>query len=96
VPQGNLTNTLPLGYSLVGSKVPQAGFVEDLGVNPGLGDQVLRFSNGGFVTYANDEFDNTWNNGADPAKGPSIAVGEGFFYRNLAGTATFIRNFSIP
>jgi hypothetical protein len=96
VPQGNLTNSLPAGYSLVGSKVPQAGFVEDLGINPGAGDQVLRFVNGSFRTYANDEFDNTWDNGADPAKGPSVAVGEGFFYRNLANTATWVRNFTIP
>lgn len=97
VPQGNLTNALPAGYSLVGSKVPQAGFVEDLGVVPGLGDSVLRYQNGGFTTYINDEFDNTWSGaGADVNKGPSVRVGEGFFYRNLAGTATWVRNFSIP
>jgi hypothetical protein len=97
VPQGNLTNALAAGYSLVGSKVPQAGFVEDLGINPGLGDSVLKYRNGGFVTYINDEFDNTWGGaGADVNKGPSVAVGEGFFYRNLANTATWVRNFSIP
>jgi hypothetical protein len=97
VPQGGVTNNPGVGYSLLGSKIPQAGFAEDLGVNPGLGDQVLRFANGGFVTYVNDEFDNTWSGpGADANKGPSLAVGEGFFYRNLAGTATWVRNFTIP
>lgn len=97
VPQGNLTNTPGAGYSLLGSKVPQGATIEDLGVVPGAGDQVLRFANGGFITYVNDEFDQTWSGpGADPAEGPSIAVGEGFFYRNLSGTATWVRNFSIP
>jgi len=97
VPQGNLTNALAAGYSLVGSKVPQAGAVETLGIVPGLGDSVLRYVNGGFVTSINDEFDNTWGGGgADPNNGPSVAVGEGFFYRNIANTATWVRNFSIP
>lgn len=97
VPQGSVSNNLAPGYSIVGSKVPQAGAVEDLGIVPGLGDSVLRYINGGFVTSINDEFDNTWGGGgADPAKGPSVAVGQGFFYRNLANTATFVRNFTIP
>jgi hypothetical protein len=103
VPQGSLVHTLPaLGlYGLVGSKVPQAGFVEDLGIVPGPGDQILRFVNngsggGGFSAYANDDFDNTWSGaGADINKGPSVAVGEGFFYRNLSGTATWTRNFTV-
>jgi hypothetical protein len=102
VPQGNLTNTLALGYSLQGSKVPQAGFVEDLGVVPGPGDQILRYVNNGsgggsFFPYENDEFDNTWSGvGADAAKGPNVKVGEGFFYRNLSGVGRWTRNFSIP
>ena len=102
VPQGTLVNTPAQGiYSLLGSKVPQAGFVEDLGIVPGLGDQILKYVNngagaGGFVAYANDEFDGTWSGpGADVNKGPSVAVGEGFFYRNLSSAATWTRNFTV-
>jgi hypothetical protein len=97
VPQGVVSNFIGSGYTLIGSKVPQAGFIQDLGVSSGGGDQVLRFANGNFVTYSKDEFDLTWSGpGADSAKGPNVGVAEGFFYRNLSGSATFVRNFTIP
>jgi hypothetical protein len=96
VPQGSLTNNPGSGYTLLGSKVPQQAFLQDLGVTSGNSDQVLRFANGGFVTYIKDEFDGTWSGiGADPVKGPNIKVGEGFFYRNLSGSATWVRNFTV-
>lgn len=97
VPQGSITNNPGAGFSLLGSKVPQAGFIQDLGVSSGNSDTVFRFANGNFVTYIKDEFDGTWGGpGADPVKGPSVAVGEGFFYQNVSGTATWVRNFTIP
>jgi hypothetical protein len=112
VAQGPLTVTMVPGTSFIGSKVPQAGFVEDLGLAPGLGDILQRwlpnstglpFPPGKYIDYANDEFGNTWSQTTagpaygvtDPAKGPSIGVAEGFFYRNLSGTAVFTRNFTV-
>jgi len=97
VPQGSLTNNPGSGYTLLGSQVPQAGFVQsDLGVSSGNGDQVLRFANGNFITYTKDEFDGTWSGpGANSAGGPPLKVGEGFFYRNLSGSATWVRTFTV-
>jgi len=66
-----------------------------LGVAAGLGDTIYKFSNGGFVSYVNDEFGGGWSGPAvDPVNGPTIDVAEAFFYNNVAGTATFTRVFN--
>jgi hypothetical protein len=110
VMQGVLVNTPSSTpkISFLGSKVPQGGFAEDLGIVPGLGDQITRFQpngagSGRLVDYENDEFANTWSQltggGAygvtDSAKGPTINVAEGFFYKNNSGTATWTRSFTV-
>jgi hypothetical protein len=112
VAQGPLTVTILPGLSMIGSKVPQAGFIEDLGLIPGLGDVLERWQanntffplpQGRYVDYGNDEFTGLWSQTTgggtfgttDPNKGPSINVAEGFLYRNLAGTVTWTRNFTV-
>jgi len=100
VPQGNLTNILAsngAAYTLTGSKVPQQGFVVDLGAIASNNDRVLRWDTTvqNFVTYTKSF--GSWPNNAtsDPVKGPLIKVGEGFFYRNVSGTARFERSFTV-
>lgn len=101
VPQGSLTNVLAsngTAYTLVGSKVPQAGFIADLGVTSANNDQVGRWDTTiqNYVFYKR-QF-GSWPNNAtsDPVKGPNVGVGEGFFYRNVSGVATWVRNYTVP
>lgn len=98
---GNLTNSLPVGYTLVASKVPQAGFVQDLGLSAVEGDTVYMWNGTGFIAIKLDEFGGGWPATppftVDTAKGPFIGVAQSFFYQNGGtGTPTFIRNFTIP
>jgi hypothetical protein len=97
--QGNLTNNPPSGYSLVASKVPQAGFVQDLGLNAGLGDTIYMWNGIGFIAINNDEFGGGWPATAgftvDNVKGPNVGVGISFFYFNFANSATWVRNFQV-
>lgn len=103
--QGTLNNTPPSGYSLLASMVPQQGYLADttsagLGLTAGLGDTVYGWSGTGFVAINNDEFGGGWNTNVPPftvdnAKGPLINVAQGFFYNNVAHTATWVRNFTV-
>ena len=100
VPQGAVNNTLVAGYNLVGSKVPQAGFISNLGLTTTAGDSVFKFKNGNFVAYFNDEFGGGWSSTAvdfDVNLGPNLAVGEGMFYfrSDINGSATWDRNFTV-
>lgn len=97
---GNLVNTPVAGYSLISSKVPQSGFVADLGLSAGLGDTIYMWNGAGFIAINNDEFGGGWSPAppftVDNVKGPQIGVAQSFFYKNIALTATWVRNFTIP
>jgi hypothetical protein len=83
--QGTLVNTPGAGYSILSSKVPQAGTVKALGLNAALGNNIFRFDNAGgvFVGYENDLFGGGWGPPpVDNVNGPAIGVGEAFFYNN--------------
>jgi hypothetical protein len=88
VAQGNLTNTLPAGFSIVSSQVPAA---EDLNTN-GLaasvagGSQVLRWTGSGYTIST--------KLGASFIPNPTINVGESFFV-NTAAAASWVRNFTV-
>jgi hypothetical protein len=70
--QGSLTNAVPQGFSILGSKVPQAGLVQtDLGFPSSLGSIVYKWT-GFFNAFSYDGA--TWS----PSQ-PSVNVGEGFF-----------------
>lgn len=88
VPEGVLVTPLAVGYNMVSSQVPQAGFLTtDLGYTPTAGDTVYKHP-GGYVIYIYDPDIGGW----DPAE-PYINVGESFWiYRTTAGS--WIRNFS--
>lgn len=89
VMQGNLTNAVPVGFSIRSSKVPQAG-----GVTSVLGlstlnnfDNLLQWKTNKYVTY-------TYAFGAwDPSE-PQIGVGESFFLNTGAATS-WNRTFSV-
>jgi hypothetical protein len=96
--QGNLTNSIPAGFSLISSLVPQAGALDtSLGLTEVDGDRVYQFVNsaGAYQSYQGDSFNSPpWDapNGAPLA--PTVAVGEGFFYQ-AGGAEAWVRNFSV-
>jgi hypothetical protein len=99
VPQGNLQNPLPAGFSIQASQVPQAGRVStDLGLPAAQGDTIYKF-NTTLKRYENWAFDDlAGQNGAWTQNGqenePSLAVGEAFFL--LKGAAgSWNRTFSV-
>jgi hypothetical protein len=91
VMQGSLTNTLPKGYAIRSSIVPQAGTLTALGVPGEDGDQVFTY-NAGYTTYTYDGLSAAWT----PSE-PTIAVGQSFFIKKSTTSVTnvWIRNFTV-
>lgn len=88
VPQGDLSNAFPAGFSLLGSQVPQAGKVEtDLGLPAKNGDKVWTFVGGAYSTLTRRA--SNWT----PSE-PSIDVAQGFFFEAKAA-GTWTRSFSV-
>jgi hypothetical protein len=68
------TNTLPQGYSIRSSVVPQAGLLQTtLLFPPNEGDNIFLFRNGGYVGSGFN--DGSW----DGAGEPNVNVGEAYF-----------------
>jgi len=89
VPQGTLTIDLPAGFSLVGSKVPQAGAVStDLGLPVEDGDTVYTFDPATGYVISSFTF------GMWPGGEPEVDVAEGFWVSKV-NPATWTREFSI-
>jgi hypothetical protein len=100
VEQGALTVPLPIGYSVVSSKVPQSGFVADLGLNATPGDAIYMWNGQYFVQIQLDQFGGGWPQvtgfTVDNVKGPLVNIGQSFFYQAVTGsTATWTRNFTV-
>jgi hypothetical protein len=91
VKQGSLTTSLPQGFSLVASQVPQSGLVStDLGLPASPLDAVFRYNN---TTSQYDGYifiGGTWTGGGEP----TIGVGEGFFVKKQSA-ASWVRTFSV-
>jgi hypothetical protein len=85
--QGSLTNSLPAGFSLIGSKVPQAGGVQTvLGYPAAVGNIVYKWAPG----FSGSSFDGAvWSPGE-----PVINVAEGFF-SSRGASADWVRNFTV-
>jgi hypothetical protein len=95
VPQGNLSNPLPIGFSIKASQVPQAAKPEDLGLVGAPQDKIYRYDSVAGTYRVANTFVNT-TLGWQPATGV-IAVGEAFFYQRAAanGAGTWTRTFSV-
>jgi hypothetical protein len=98
VAQGTpLQTTVPSGFSIKSSKVPQSGKVTtDLNYQPGLGDSIQKFNSGSqaFEVFTFDEFDQVWVNGNAQPEEPVLGIAESAFFVRLNGT-TWNRNFTV-
>jgi len=93
VPQGSLTNTLPINLLAVrSSMVPQAGRIStDLGLPGEANDQMYTYNNG-YTAYNFDDADLAWT----PSE-PNVSVGQAFFYKKAATStkSQWVRNFTV-
>lgn len=91
VPQGILTTTMPVGFSIVSSQVPQAGTATALGYVPVAGDAIYSWDKAGqkYITSAYDTDFAEWI----PAL-PTLQPGDAFFRRGTAAN-TWTRTFSV-
>jgi len=87
--QGNLTNSIPAGYSIRSSQVPQSADVIALGLDPALQafDNLYKWNGTGYTVYTK-----TFG-GWDPST-PVINVGEAVFL-NTASGGKWTRTFSV-
>jgi hypothetical protein len=98
VRQGDLSHSIPPGFSVQSSEVPQAGPVDSLLGFPSAdanGITVFKFDSVA-QTYKTDAYlFGAWGGDSGGAT-PEIAVGEAFFVKNPLATAlTWARSFSV-
>ena len=85
VPQGDLSNALPKGFSIRSSQVPQSGKLDsDLGFPTDEGVTVYQFGAAGYAISAYDADFEEWDT-ADGA-GPVVGVAEGFWVLRESAT----------
>jgi hypothetical protein len=87
VPQGSLSQSIPVGFSLQSSQVPQSGALDTvLGYPVADGDIVYRYAGGVYTisTYSFGSWDTI----------PVPNVGEGFWV-NTSAAKNWTRNFSV-
>jgi len=84
--QGNRTNSIAAGLSIISSYVPQAMDVSTNGLVPSDGDSILTW-NGGYIVNGYSEVFG-WDNP------PVVNVGQAFFY-NATVPIKWIRNFVV-
>ncbi len=98
------TNSVPNGYSLIASVVPQSGgLVSVLGFPGGTSDMTAFFFNGaGYnqYNYSLDNGGNNWSDGGIHGDGsagaePVPAVGQGFWILNTGASTNWVRNFTV-
>jgi len=88
--------SIPAGFSIISSVVPQNAPVDTLGFPAAEGDIVFQYNpaNGGYI--ANDFADGAWerDNGGTA---PTPAIGESFFVSHKKGTPTahWTRTFTV-
>ena len=103
---GYVNVTIPTGYSLIANPLNSSDntvsnlFNATSQSGAALGSTVYTWNGAGFIGNNNDEFGGGWPPTApftvDNVKGPQVGVAQSFFYKNIAGTATWVRNFTIP
>jgi len=92
--QGSQTNSLPAGFSIVSSKVPQGTNVNALGFPAVDGATIYKYVNNGsgggaYVSSTYDGLDGAWL----PTT-PNLAVGESFWAR-MPSSAAWTRTFNV-
>jgi len=88
VPQGDLSNALPKGFSIRSSQVPQEGKLDsDLGFPTDEAVTVYQFVNGAYKISSYDADFEEWDSV------PSVGVAEGFWVLRESGT-NWTRSFS--
>jgi hypothetical protein len=93
VVQGNTTNSLPAGFSIRSSIVPQsAGLSSVLGF-PAVAGDLVYFFNKATQNYAGGIYESFGGNLWDPAE-PAPAVGQAFWVQKAA-QANWVRNFTV-
>jgi hypothetical protein len=94
VPQGDLSNALPQGFSIKGSQVPQAAKPDAIGMPGTPGDRLFRYipATRSYQDWLFDDLDNKWI--PDPGL-PVINVGEAFFLFRANTAGTWNRTFSV-
>jgi hypothetical protein len=92
VAQGNLSNPLPLGFSIKANQVPQAIKPDDAGLPGTAGDRFFRY-NKAQAKYDGSLFSSAFN-AWSPAL-PVIDVGEAFFLFRATSAGTWNRTFSV-
>jgi len=102
VPQGNLSNPIPTGFSIRASQVPQAVKPDSIGLKApvaGEGDKYFRYNTTkkGYDSYQYEPLDDAWLGGAagDPPGLPVLNVGEAFFYFRVGQPVNWTRTFSV-
>jgi hypothetical protein len=92
---GNLTNTVPAGFQVIASQVPQSGDADSLGLTPALAD-------GSFVykwNYGTQGYDiyqlafGSWSGPGGGTTAPPIGIGESLFI-DTTGGASWVRTFN--
>ena len=92
VPQGDLSNALPQGFSIRSSQVPQEGKLDvDLGFPTDEAVTVYQFGAAGYTISAYDADFEEWD--TDDAQGPVVGVAEGFWVLRESAT-NWTRSFS--
>ena len=92
VPQGDLSNTLPKGFSIRSSQVPQEGKLDsDLGFPTDEAVTVYQFGAAGYSISAYDTDFEEWD--TDDGAGPVVGVAEGFWVLRESAT-NWTRSFS--
>jgi hypothetical protein len=86
--------SIPLGFSIVSSVIPQSAFLDSMGYVPANGDFVYQFQNA-TSTYKVNDYDSGWE-GDDGGNPPTPAVGEGFFVKSpVSGARSWSRTFVV-
>jgi hypothetical protein len=95
VPQNADSNTtIPQGFSMKSSTVPQSGDLEaDMGFPSASGDKILKWTGAGYAEYEYGDFGLGAGDFWAPSN-PTVEVGEGFFVQKGSATA-WDRNFSV-
>ena len=90
--QGSLTNTVPVGYQMLCSQVPQADRIHQLGLVPPIGSKILKFVSSLGTVGDWNTYTKTKPFGA-PFSRPNIA--EGMLVWNKGAAFNWIRNFTV-